>query len=127
MHLEPFAALLEQKGVGRQAKDIFINAMRVEDMGIMLKGDSSGTPIDMNLPGLYRGKFALVVRAKNYASGKALMDRAMAAIWIEQETDLGAIFVNYARPRTLPINYPVPVSGVVEFVVNIDACYVVPV
>jgi hypothetical protein len=128
MHLEPIAALLEQQGVGVRAKTIFINAMRVEDTGILLKPDYKGTRIDPELPGYFKGAFALVVRAKTYAEGAALIKRAMAVLWIERETELDeGMTVKWCRAQTLPINYPVPASGVVEFVANIDCCYVEPV
>jgi hypothetical protein len=128
MHLEPIAALLEEKGIGKRAKTIFINEMRVEDSGILLKPDYKGTAIDPELPGYFKGAFALVVRAKGYAAGAALIKRAMDALWIEQQTELAdGMTVKWCRARTLPINYPVPATGVTEFVVNIDCCYVKPV
>jgi hypothetical protein len=128
MHLEPIAALLEQEGIGTRAKTIFINTMRLEDTGILLKPDYRGTAIDPELPGYFKGSFALVVRAKSYSAGAALIKRAMDALWIEGETTLAdGMLVKWCRARTLPINYPVPASGVTEFVANIDCCYVEPV
>jgi hypothetical protein len=127
MHLEPIAALLEQSNCGVRGKTIFINEMRVEDSGLLLKASYKGTRIDPELPGYYKGTFALVARAKGYATAKALMDAAMAVMVIEQETDVGELFVKYLRAQTLPISYPVPASGMTEFVANIDCAYVVAV
>jgi hypothetical protein len=127
MHLEPIAALLEQAGCGVQTQTIFINEMRVNDSGLLLKASYRGTPIDPNLPGYYKGQFALVARARGYANAKALMDAAMAVMNIEQETQVGPLFVKYLRAKTLPISYPIPSSGMTEFVANIDCTYVVAV
>lgn len=126
MELEPIAAWLEQAGCGVQAQSIFINEMRVGDAGILLKASYKGTKIDPELPGYYKGEFALIARGKNYAAAKALITQAMAALNMSAETQVGPMLVKYLRPRTLPISYPIPAGGLTEFVTNIDCAYVLP-
>lgn len=126
MDLEPIAALLEQTQCGVQAKTIFINEMKVGDAGILLKASYKGVAINPELPGFFKGEFALVARGVTYAATRALIKKAMSALTIEQETQVGEWLVKYCRPRTLPISYPIPASGLVEFVTNIDCCFVVP-
>ena len=124
MELEPIAAWLEQNGCGVQAQSIFINTMRTGDAGILLKPSYKGTPINPELPGYYKGEFALVARGAGYAQTKALITQAMAVLNLKGDTQLGPMLVKYLRPRTLPVSYPVPASGMTEFVANIDCAYV---
>jgi len=127
MELEPIAALLEQNGCGVQAQSIFINEMRVGDSGILLKASYKGTVINPEMPGYYKGEFALVARGAGYAQTRALITQAMAVLNIKGDTQVGPMLVKYLRPRTLPVSYPIPASGLVEFVANIDCAYVLPV
>ncbi|MEZ2310748.1 minor capsid protein [Paraburkholderia sp. RCC_158] len=126
MELEPIAALLEQTGCGVKAQSIFINEMRAGDAGILLKASYKGTKIDPELPGYYKGEFALVARGKNYTATRTLIMQAMAALTINAETQVGPMLVKYSRPRTLPVSYPIPAGGLTEFVTNIDCAYVLP-
>ncbi|MFP3609179.1 minor capsid protein [Paraburkholderia sp. SIMBA_050] len=127
MHLEPIAALLEANNCGVRGESIFINEMRVEDSGLLLKASYKGTPIDPELPDYYKGTFALIARGKGYANTKAVIEAAMTVLKIEQETQVGELFVKYLRAKTLPISYPIPSSGMIEFVTNIDCAYVLTV
>lgn len=126
MELEPIADLLEQSGCGVKAQSIFINEMRVGDAGILLKASYKGTPIDPQLPGYYKGEFALVVRGKSYLPARELIMQAMKVLTIYSETELGDMLIKHCRPRTLPVSYPIPAGGLTEFVTNIDCTYVLP-
>jgi hypothetical protein len=124
MDLEPIAALLEQNGCGKQGKTIFINEMRAGDAGLLLKASYKGTKINYELPGFYKTEFSLIARGKGYAPTKAQIDAAMQVLTITLESQVGPMLVKYLRPRTLPVSYPIPPAGMVEFVANIDCAFV---
>ncbi|KVH64512.1 hypothetical protein WS89_04305 [Burkholderia sp. MSMB1072] len=126
MNLEMFVPKLVAADLGKPGVSIFINEMRAGCDGIMLKESYKGTAIDPNLPKFYRGEFAIVVRKNGYTAARALAYDAMntLASMLEETLDDGTQ-IKYVIPRHLPIGYPIPQSGLQEFVVNIDCAYVV--
>ncbi|CAG9228865.1 minor capsid protein [Burkholderia vietnamiensis] len=125
MNLEMIAQKLVDAGLGVAGVSIFINEMRAGDEGIMLKESYKGTAIDPNLPKFYRGEFAIVVRKTGYLAARSLAYDAMNALTSQvEETLADGTQIKYILPRHLPIGYPIPQSGLQEFVVNVDCAYV---
>ncbi|RQT26052.1 minor capsid protein [Burkholderia contaminans] len=126
MNLEMFVPKLVAAGLGKPGESIFINEMRAGCDGIMLKESYKGTAIDPNLPKFYKGEFAIVVRKSGYTTARALAYDAMNALAsMLEETLEDGTQIKHVIPRHLPIGYPIPQSGLQEFVVNIDCAYVV--
>jgi hypothetical protein len=127
MNLEFITKRLSDKRIAVRGRDLFIMNMPAEvRTGYLLRdADFVGTPINAELPGYRRGKFQLIVRCEDYETGAAMMDKAAAAITIEQEGMVGGVFVKYCRPRNEMVSYPLMVSNNYEFSMNFDAVYVI--
>lgn len=124
MKLEPMAERLESEGLGSQGDDIFINFMPAEKTGLLLRYPFGGVMIDHDLPGYRKGSFQLIARGKDYETALELINQAIAALEME-EADLTGLRVKYMRPRHDPFTFPTSVGNNVEFLVNIDVCYVI--
>lgn len=124
MKLAAIAQILHGDRVAIIGRSIFIGFMPAENYGIMLREPFGGTPIDHELPGWRRTTFMLAVRAPNFAEGDALMKAAMASLDFMQPRQVGDIRFNYCRPMNEPLFFPTTLGGNVEFLVNIDANYI---
>lgn len=125
MNLMPMADILQSAGLGVQGETIFINRMPpAAQRAILLRSPLAGTKIDYELPGFYQTEFQLIARSHDYADGEALVTQAMAMLLIEVETDIDGVRVNYCRPRTDPITYPLSLGNLLEFSVTFSICFV---
>jgi hypothetical protein len=125
MNLESVAEMLEDAEVGIQGTDIFVEFIPAScSQGILLRQPFGGTQIDYDLPGYRKTSFMLIARAKTYSAGKTLIDNAVAALTVDNE-EVTNMHINYMRPQTDPFFYAPSAGGNVEFVVHIDACYVI--
>jgi hypothetical protein len=123
MNLMPLAQRLEIKGIGAQGSTIFINMIPAEcSEGVLLRNKLQGTLIDYELPGYYKAKFQLIVRAKGYQSGDALIRRTIAALLVN-DTQIGTMYVRYMRPATLPVVFPLSKGNLLEFAVDFDVLF----
>lgn len=123
MNLMPIAQALENAGLGMMGQTIFINMIPIEcPQGILLRSPLSGTKIDYELPGYYRTKFQLIVRAGSYAAGEALAASVFAALTIK-ETQLGTMYVRYMRPMTKPAVFPLSKGNLLEFAAYFDVVF----
>ena len=126
MKLDSIATFLEDKKHGKKGVSIFIGRMPAEKNGILLREGVGGMMIDYELPSYRKGRFVIATRHDRYDDAKSLMERVIAELTIQNKntTDFEGMMVNYFRPRHEPIDYPTSVADKREFVVNIDACYV---
>jgi len=123
VNLLTFVDRLTERGIGVAGESIFINNMPVNcKKGILLRGPSTGTAINHELPGYYKTHFQLIVRAGNEVSADTLMKSAVSALSLKN-FDLAGMHVNYCRPRTKPILFPLSQGGIIEATVNMDICF----
>lgn len=124
MNLLPIANRLETEGLGTQGTSIFINFMPIEcQKGLLLRTPLTGTEIDHELPGYYKGYIIVVARAPEYVAALTLMQETMKALTIyeEQQDD---IYLKYIRPHTLPISFPVSAGQFYEVQCRFELVYV---
>ncbi|WP_151708806.1 minor capsid protein [Acinetobacter brisouii] len=120
MNLLDFAKRLQDQKVGVMGKTLFINMLPIEvGLGVLLRNSLEGTAIDYELPNYSKGAFQIIVRAPSYPAGEALINQVTAALTINSEP-VGGYFVNYARPRTEPVVFPLSVGNLLEFSVYVD-------
>lgn len=125
MNLLPIIEHLESEGLGVQAKTLFINQMPAEaPTGILLRNTLQGTHIDYELPGYFKGKFQLIIRANSYSVGDELITSAIAALTLSNVT-LGDMTFKYMRPQTLPVVFPISKGNLLEFATVIDAVFTI--
>lgn len=127
MKLEVIAEELENQAIGQMGKTIFINHMPDNCLeGVLLRMDFTGTPIDYYLPNYRKTEFWLITRSKEYGKAKTLAENAAAAIsYPHGGVMLSDLKINYLRPQTEPVHFPVTAGGYHEFLVIFDANYVI--
>lgn len=125
MNLLSILAKLQAAGIGRVGIDMFAHQMPLEvSEGILIKDRFSGDRIDHELPGWREGGFQLVVRAKDFQTGKTLAQQAMGVLnFIETPLD-ATCHIKYMRPRHEPVSYPISPGNLIEFSVNFETAYV---
>jgi hypothetical protein len=93
--------------------------------GVVLLADPSGAHIYHEIPGYQKGRFQLVVRAKEYGRGEQLAKDVTDLLSLEETELNGMVTVKYTRRRHEPLPYPRMKSGAVEYSVNFDFCAVI--
>jgi hypothetical protein len=125
MNLLPLVSHIEAANLGTRAKTIFVNQMPIEcTSGILLRGMLAGTKVDHELPGYYKTKFQLVVRANGYDTGNALANSVVSALTVNN-TQIGEMFFKYMRPCTMPVVFPISKGNLLEFAVEFDVAFVI--
>lgn len=118
------AELLEQSGVGKTCKDIFIDTLPDEaSKGIVLRSSIAGDEIDYYLPGLMKATFRLIARASFHSDGLDMIQKATNALTIWQPRKIGNMYVRNCRPITTPMIYPLSNGNLREFSVNMKIIY----
>jgi hypothetical protein len=120
------AEYLAMQGLGKvtgSAKTIYVNHMPASvTKGILLRQDYLGIQIVPELPGYFKTTFQVILRNPDMQDGADLAERVSAALTQERKV-IGEMTVNYLRPRHKPIPYPASKGDQFEFLVNVDACY----
>lgn len=130
MRLEYLAKMLEDASLGKIGDDIFVGHMPSEcQKGILLKDPLVGTPADPNLPGYYKSKLQLVVRAPTRFEGDNIAKEVGKAMTIYNREffDLDGnleLKVNHIYPAQLPIVYPYTPGNTIEWSLNFVTSYV---
>ncbi|MBP2498250.1 hypothetical protein ABID82_005141 [Methylobacterium sp. PvP062] len=130
MRIDLLADLLEAAKIGTPGTSIFEDEMPADARaGVLLRLPILGVPIDWEIPGYLKGQVQAIVRAQKVATGDALARKVSEALTFTDRSftdDKGVevMFVNYLRPRTLPIIYPRSDGNGKEWSINLDACYV---
>lgn len=125
IHLEKVAAMIEDRGVASIGRDLFVNSIPAEANGVLLRQYFGGTKIDHYLPGYRKTSYMLIVRAVEYAAALELINAAVAAVTFERDTEIDGVVFKFMRPDMEPFPYAFSPGDRIEFVVNIDCCYVV--
>lgn len=125
--LVDIAEYLAAQGLGKTTgleKTIFVNFMPATvKKGILVRQDYLGIQVDHELPGYFQTLFQIIVRTPGYAEGEALANSVFDALNRERVV-IGSMQVKYIRPSQKPIVYPASNGDLIEFLINIDACYV---
>ena len=123
-YLLDLATYLDEQGHGYttgRGKDIFVFSMpETLTEGILLKDAALGTMIDHELPGYFPTEFQVIIRAREYAEGEEKAEAVSNTLTILNQT-IGALNVNYIRPRHVPIVFPVSEGDYLEWLVIFDA------
>lgn len=126
MNLNALAERLTAAGLGRVGEGIFFHNMPDVSEGILFRLPLEGVSIDHELPGYYRHKLQVVLRALKVADAEARARQVVEALWIKREETVGTMSVTYIRPCSLPIIYPrSEQSQAAEASINFDCCYVI--
>jgi len=123
--LKEFANILTAR-IGLQlGKDLFMySAPPEKDVLTLLMSSTDGVPIDFELKGLTKSKFQAIIRHGKHEEGLALAKQVQDALTIEQDTVAGDILVKYCRPKHQARPYRRADSGMLEFSINFDVCFV---
>lgn len=125
MNLEMIADKLQDDGVGRQGKTIFINSMPADAAsGVLLRPPYIGTPIDYELPGYRKTKFNAAVRGRSYSEALALTQKVMESLTFG-DVEMTGVSVKHVRPIAEPVSFPVSEGSSVEFLMIFEAVYVI--
>ena len=126
MNLLPIAQYLEDNHLGIQAKTIFINQIPVEcPNGILLRNKLQGTPVNYELPGYYKTTFQLVVRSNDYTLGNQSVNDVVAALTL-QEVNIDTMHIKFMRPKTLPVVFPISKGNLLEFALDMEIVFILP-
>lgn len=125
MKLKEVAGYLAAEGLGVIGTSIFVGEMPAAcKAGILLMDTYSGSRIDHELPGWRDTGFRVVIRHEAYDAGELLAERAITALTIQRDVQMGSIFVK----RMLPYNDPKPYrrseAGVWEFETDVETSYI---
>lgn len=127
MNLVPIAKRLEAQGVGKRsgsAQTIFVHHFpEQKTTGILLRQSAMGTPIDHYLPGYFRSRFQLVVRATGYEEGRALAESASTALTMLNITLDDGMVMKQCLPAHQPVAFPSSKGDLLEFSVNFDVAF----
>jgi hypothetical protein len=126
MNLESIAEKLELTPTLAltRGQNLFVHAWPASaPVGVLLRDDFGGTPIDNYLPGYIRAGFMVIARSSDYPSAHALAKAVSDALTLTN-VQLPGMDVRHILPRIQPVVFPNSAGSVWEFLVAFDACYV---
>jgi hypothetical protein len=124
MNLVPLAEKLEEDGIGVVADTVFVNMIPADTpKGVLLRNKLVGTQIDYELPGFYKTNFQVIVRARTYPEGEALVKKVFGSLTM-YETQLGTMYVKFMRPKTKAVVYPLSKGNLLEFSADFSTAFV---
>lgn len=124
MNAMPLIERLQTAGIGIPGTSLFLNMMPTEcELGVLLKPPLTGTKINYELPGYFKTGLQVVARSHDYAQGLDLVKRAVAALLIKTEEQVGPMLIRYLRPRHQPVAFPLSEGNFIEFNVQMEICY----
>lgn len=124
MNLIDVLTVLEDEGYGRIGASLFLSNMPLEiSEGVMVRNPLTGVKIDHELPGYFKTTFQLIIRGKDLPIAMAKADE-ISKLLTMYETELDTMHVNYMRPQTKPIPYPITKSNLIEVTANFEVCFV---
>jgi hypothetical protein len=122
MQLEPIIQILEDAQLGQSGRTLFVGGMPASvRRGILLRGKLTGSQIDWNIPGRIKTGFQAIVRSEDVPEGQALA-KAVAAALTFSDKQVDGMWLEYVRPKHLPIQFPNDEGGFTEFSINFDSC-----
>jgi hypothetical protein len=124
MNLMPLANLLQTKNIGEQGTSLFVDFMPADcARGILLRNRITGTAIDYELPGYFKGQFQVTTRSNDYVDGQALMQQVVDSITMTA-TQVENQFFNYCRPHADPVAFPLSRGNFIEWTCFFDVNFV---
>lgn len=132
MRLELLAEILEEEGLGVRGESIFIHRLDADTLNaIMLRAPLDGVPVDPNLPNYFHHHIQAIVRASDQVSGDELMKKVMKTLTIYNrlfyDTSGNLLMqLNHLIPHTLPRVYPQLDSQGIEWSMDFNTNYVMP-
>lgn len=124
MNALPLINRLVAQSVGVVGKSLFLSMMPTEcQLGVLLRPPLTGTQIDHELPGYYKTTLQVIARSHDYEEGLALVNKAVKALTIKNDTQLQSLFVRYLRPCHKPVSFPLSEGNFIEFSVKMEICF----
>jgi len=134
MRSDLIAKLLQDNGAGKIGSTIFLHFMPVEcKKGVLIKEPLAGMQTNNELPGFYKTRFQIIVRAPTQTEGDALVKIIQKAILMKQErsfyepgSNAFAMKVLHCLPDSLPIRFPRLEGNEIEWSLNYQISFVIP-
>lgn len=124
MNALPLIKRLVAQSVGTVGKSLFLSMMPTEcELGVLLRPPLTGTKIDHELPGYYKTTLQVIARSHDYEDGLALVNKAVKALTIKNDTQLDGLLVRYLRPMHKPVSFPLSEGNFIEFNVRMEMCF----
>lgn len=126
--------ILEKAGLGRAGETIFLDEMPADcKRGILIKTPLSGIRFDHYLPGYFKTRIQVIVRARTRADGNDYAQQVLKALWTQEVKDYTdpatgdfAMRTLQVLPDTQPISFPRSDGSGVEWSINFAFAYVLP-
>ena len=91
--------------------------------GVMMRNKPGGTPINYELPGYYRSKYQLIVRAVDDTAAETLMKAVLESLTVS-ETVIDTLDIRFMRPMTRPAMFTLSKGNLLELACDMEAVYV---
>lgn len=125
LQLTTFAKILEEAGLGKMGKDIFINTAPNVDKCILILDQTYGNTVNPQLPKYYNDSgFQIIVRNKQFEKAKEIAYNIMEILKIEQSKQVDNLWINHCYPKHSPRSYARSEGNVYESSVNFSLNYV---
>ena len=135
MRLDIIAQILADAGlgtIGGANPTIFVTRMPSEcTIGIMLRSPLDGVPVDANLPNYFHHHIQVVIRHNEQVAGDALAAQVQKTLtfynrkFLDNDGKL-VMQINHLFPVTLPRVYPTLDSLSIEWSMDMNTNYVMP-
>ena len=132
MRIDLIAQIIEDEGLGTIGVDIFAYRMDADcHQGILLRAPLDGVPVNVELPNYFKHSLQVVVRSPDQQTGDALAAALQKLLTIYNRVfldDSGALLMqlNHLVPRTLPRVYPRLDGQGIEWSMDFNTNYVMP-
>lgn len=132
MRLDLIAQIIEDAKLGTIGVDIFVHRMDADcKQGIVLRMPLSGVPVDSGLPNYYKSSLQVIVRSPDQQTGDAIMISLVKLLTIYNrlfydDSNNFQMQINHFIPRTLPCVYPRLDGQGIEWSIDFNINYVMP-
>lgn len=123
MNLFPIQDFIQSQTTLINGVDLFVYSMPAPvTAGVLLTHESAGNRVDHEMPGIFEGRFQVIVRDTDYDLG---FQRAWEIFYLLTllEQDLTDYIVTYCRPRHTPMPFSRSDGDLIEFSINFDLRY----
>jgi len=133
MLLEVLADDIANAGLAAPGETLFIHHMPADvNEGVLIRAPLDGVKVQYDLPGYYKTKIQVIVRARSTKAGDDLAKQISGLLTIGQRTINASALVdsefelhfNFMRPNSWPIIYPRSDGNALEWSINFDCCFV---
>lgn len=123
MNLLPIQDFIQSQTDLVNGQDLFVYSMPAQvQAGALLVQESAGNVVHHETPGIFEGRFQVIVRDTDYSLGS---QRAWELFYLLTllEKDLTDYVVTYCRPRHTPMPFSRSDGDLIEFSINFDLRY----